>query len=114
MTLVKSKLHAHDTWSPNLLNLVLFSVYHDHAVKEKKYVLNKAWINIFMELKPANHYPISIWYTMNQSGQTLPSEHSIAPENWTDILGAFSREQNTQTLRCNDKTAGFPNAVITV
>lgn len=24
---------------------------------------------------------------------TLPSVHSTAPENWTDILGAFSQEQ---------------------
>lgn len=33
---------------------------------------------------------------------TLPSEHSVAPESWTDILGAFRRRTEykiTQTQR---------------
>lgn len=27
---------------------------------------------------------------------TVPSEHSVAPEIWTDILGAFSQEHSEQ------------------
>lgn len=56
-------------------------------------------INICMQLIPANCYPNATYHPMYQAFTTLPSENSIAPEIWTDILGAFSQEQSKQSLR---------------
>lgn len=55
--------------------------------REKKLWIKR--VNVCMQLICANRFPVC----HQPTDSTLPSEHSIAPEIWTDILGAFSQEQ---------------------
>lgn len=66
----------------------------------EKRVLNEVRTNIFMQIKQF-FLQFQIFSALHATVQaTLPSEHSVAPEIWTDILGAFSQKHSKQSLRC--------------
>lgn len=53
-------------------------------------MLNEVRTNIFMLIKLFFFIQFQFFSTLHATVQaTVPSEHSVAPEMWTDILGAF-------------------------
>lgn len=67
----------------------------------EKRVLNEVRTNIFMQIKQFFFFLFQFFSALHATVQaTLPSEHSVAPEIWTDILGAFSQKHSKQSIRC--------------
>lgn len=62
-------------------------------------MLNEVRTNMYVKIKL--FFQFQFFSALHATVQaTVPSEHSVAPEIWTDILGAFIQEHSKQSLRC--------------
>lgn len=53
-----------------------------------------------MQIKLFFSLSVSVFSALHATVQaTVPSEHSVAPEIWTDILGAFIQKHSKRSLR---------------